>query len=77
MAFYPILVKVDFGTENSFSSSSLYFVEMFSINLHEKKEEGVPQKETQAMHVHVHVLSWDISIYIYYKDDRFSDVCWK
>lgn len=31
MAFYPILVKVDFGTENSFSSSSLYFVEMFSI----------------------------------------------
>lgn len=39
MAFYPILVKVDFGTENSFSSSSLYFVEMF-INLHEKRKRG-------------------------------------
>lgn len=29
------------------------------------------------MYVYVYVFLWDILIYIYYKDDRFSDVCWK
>lgn len=40
MVFYFILVKVDFGIENFFSLFSLYFVEMFSINLYEKRKRG-------------------------------------
>lgn len=57
MAFYPILVKVDFGTENSFSSSSLYFVEMFRLNLHEKRKRGFLKrrlKPCMCMYMYFH-----------------------
>lgn len=57
MAFFPILVKVDFGTENSFSSSSLYFVEMFSMNLHEKRKRGFLKrrlKPCMCMYMYFH-----------------------
>lgn len=52
-----IFFKVDFGTENSFSSSSLYFVEMFSINLHEKRKRGFLKrrlKPCMCMYMYFH-----------------------